>query len=136
MHSSPASGIKNNRFLPPTPSSTGSMTALTALAGGRSGLFRAYSTLKNWLLLRQTNGRVRDKRKCSKEVSCRTTHNEERGLVEPTVFIEIQSTWVGGFEHGHWNQMQFQPQFCHLLAPWSGLPAGTAELRKDSLCLN
>lgn len=104
MHSSPASGIKNNRFLPPTPRSTGSTTALPAPAGGRSELFRAYSTLKNCLLLRQTSARVCDKRKCSEEVSCQSTHNEERGLVEPTAFIQTQPPWAGGFEHGPWNQ--------------------------------
>lgn len=72
------------RFLSPRPSSTGSIAALPAPAGGRFGLFRGYSTQRNCLLLRWASGRVQDERKSSKEVSCQSPHNEERGLMEPT----------------------------------------------------
>lgn len=71
------------RFLSPRPSSTGSMAALPAPAGGRFGLFRGYSTQRNCLLLRWASRRVQDERKSSKEVSRQSPHNEERGLWSP-----------------------------------------------------
>lgn len=74
------------RFLSPRHSSTGSMAALPAPAGGRFGLFRGYSTQRNCLLLRWASRRVQHERKSSKEASHQSPHNEERGLMEPTAF--------------------------------------------------
>lgn len=69
------------RFLPPRPSSAGSMAASPAPAGGGLGLFRAYSAQRNCLLLGWANSRAQNKRKCSEEVS-RPKHRQ-REPVEP-----------------------------------------------------
>lgn len=75
------------QFLLPRPSSTGSMTALPAPAGGGFGLFKAYSTQRNCLPLRWASVKTQNEKKCSKEASHRSAHNEEHGLMEPKAFI-------------------------------------------------
>lgn len=114
-------------FLPPRPSSTGSMAASPAPDGGGVGLFRGYSTQRHCLLLRWASTRVPNKRKCSKEVSCQSTTKggllglrpsssfSPPGLGDLSVSTEIRWAW-----------------FYHLQASWAGLPAGAVALRKDN----
>lgn len=90
------------QFLPPGPISTGSTAALPAPTGGGFGLFWAYLTQRNCLLLRWANRRVQSKRKHSGAMRHQNTHNEGRGLwslsLHPASVHLAEGIWTQALE--------------------------------------
>lgn len=122
------------QFLLPRPSSTGSMTALPAPAGGGFGLFKAYSTQRNCLPLRWASVKTQNGRSAARKRATEAPTMRNTGLWSQKPSSSFSPPGLGDLSTGtEIRQTRFSTQLCHLLAPQSGLPAGAAELRKDSL---